>query len=143
MRVIKLHAPPGETSATPTSGATMLARRLPKVFGGPLRAPHHTVSRNGLLQEAGLAMGGVLYLEESDEFRQADIRALVAYLHQAEKLGANMPTLVVHVVEDRHFEALALLGLAVTIDCKALSATQAIGHFCVLLDMLEEDPNAD
>jgi hypothetical protein len=127
MRVIKLHGPSG-------SGPTMLARRLPLLYGGPLRAPHHTISRDGLIQEAGLAMGGVLYLDDVDEFKASDLRALIAHLLQAHKLGCNVPTVVFHTNEDRHAEVLALAGLAITIDCTFLSSTHAIGHFCTRPD---------
>lgn len=42
---------------------------------GPFRAPHHSVSQLGLLSEIALAAGGVLYLDEADEFNRSALRS--------------------------------------------------------------------
>lgn len=44
--------------------------------GMPLRAPHHTVSLAGALQELVLAAGGLLYLDETPEFKLDTLRAI-------------------------------------------------------------------
>lgn len=82
------------------SGRTALARRLPGILapladilreslhpnatcveGVPFRAPHHTISQRALLgtvkdaskSEIELARGGVLFLDEIDEFRRSEV----------------------------------------------------------------------
>lgn len=49
------------------------ARALAQAKGGPFRAPHYTASKDALLQEVGLAQGGVLFLDDLAEFRKLAI----------------------------------------------------------------------
>ena len=52
------------------------ARQLAVFRGdGPFRVPHHSVSQLGLLSEIALAAGGVLYLDEADEFNRSALRS--------------------------------------------------------------------
>jgi len=44
--------------------------------GHNVRAPHHTVGEIGIVGELALAAGGVLYLEDIEEFRLACIRSV-------------------------------------------------------------------
>jgi len=46
-----------------------------------LRAPHHTVSQAGLIGELCIAAGGVLLLDEVEEFRESALRALKSHLN--------------------------------------------------------------
>jgi magnesium chelatase family protein len=65
--------------------------------GRPFRAPHHTISEAGLLGggipsrpgEITLAHGGVLFLDEVDEFRRGTVEALRAPLRHGEVLVAR------------------------------------------------------
>jgi magnesium chelatase family protein len=107
-------------SPGPVSGRTMLARRLPTILptlsaaeryevsavhsvaglsipkARPFRAPHYTVSEAGLVGshgrpgEASLAHGGVLFLDEIEEYR----RSALGDLHEALSrgtVGAGFP----------------------------------------------------
>jgi len=57
-------------------GKLRFGRMLAMLRGGPLRAPHHTVSNPGMLGskkypgEVHLANGGTLYLDDMPEFRR-------------------------------------------------------------------------
>lgn len=63
----------------PGVGKTMSARRYAEALGGPFRAPHYTISLNGMqggksgrqslyLGEIGGAHGGTLFLDDAPEF---------------------------------------------------------------------------
>ncbi len=64
-------------TSTSGTGITMRTRQIHESVGGPLRCPHHTVSRLGALSELALAAGGVLYLDETLEFNRQVIRDIV------------------------------------------------------------------
>ena len=74
-RVITEEGVPCLLLGRPGSGQTLIARRVAKYLGDvTFRAPHHTVSVLGMIGdkkrqgEIGLAKGGLLFLEEADEF---------------------------------------------------------------------------
>ncbi len=52
------------------------AREAAKERNGVFRAPHHTVSQGGLVGELAISAGGVLYLDEADQFRSAALSIL-------------------------------------------------------------------
>ena len=131
MQIIKLIGEHG-------SGKTMLARRLPHLFGSPLRAPHHTISTATLVQEMGMAMGGVLFLDEIEKFSQSVIHALCSAMACTARVNPRVPVLVVagETRTNRHLEAFAKLEAEIiVINCDAL-APAAISHFCGLVDAL-------
>lgn len=47
------------------------AREAAKGRNGVFRAPHHTVSQAALMGELAISAGGVLYLDEADQFRSS------------------------------------------------------------------------
>lgn len=57
----------------------------------PFRAPHHTTSEVGLLDELRLAVGGVLYLDDLAEFRSSTLHSLSRRLER----GGPLPLAVV------------------------------------------------
>lgn len=65
--------------------------------GRPFRAPHHTASEAGLVGtfnrpgEASLAHGGVLFLDELNEFRRSSILALARVLRAGEAVSVRGP----------------------------------------------------
>jgi magnesium chelatase family protein len=78
-RPLLLVGPPG-------CGKVVLARMLAKLRGGPLRAPHYTVSQHGMFGnttphkeyqgEVDLARGGVLLLDQFSQFRRGVVERL-------------------------------------------------------------------
>lgn len=68
-RVVLLQAPSGK-------GSTIIARRLSCSVGVAFRAPHHTCSVRGLVEETGIAAGGVLFLDNWQEFRASALRRM-------------------------------------------------------------------
>lgn len=52
------------------------AREAAKERNGVFRAPHHTVSQGGLVAELAISAGGVLYLDEADQFRSSALSIL-------------------------------------------------------------------
>jgi len=76
-----------------------IARRLARHVGGNLRAPHHTVSGSGLVGELAIAAGGVLMLDEIDEFLG---RALLILKNHSELMqDEHRPVLfVTHLGDD-------------------------------------------
>lgn len=76
------------------SGKTMIARRVAKYYGnGVLRAPHNTVSLLGMIGqyshqylrgELALVDGGVLFLDEADEFATQVLQAVQRTIEQGE-----------------------------------------------------------
>lgn len=59
------------------SGLVVFARELSRRKEGPFRAPHHTCSTVGLLGELALAAGGLLYLDDFQEFRASAVGQLL------------------------------------------------------------------
>ena len=74
------------------AGHLTYARSLRKL-NRPFRAPHHTVSRTGLIGELAIAAGGVLYLGAMSDWDREDIRALGQY-HAAMDQAGGAPTIV-------------------------------------------------
>lgn len=70
-----------------------MARRLARHVGGNLRAPHHSVSEAGLIGELAIAAGGVLMLDEIDEFRGNALRVLKDHLERMQ--DSHRPVLFV------------------------------------------------
>ena len=69
------------------TGKTLLARRLS--FGSILRAPHHTISRVGMVGEKRpgeheLAHNGILFLDEFPEFQRSVLEALSSAIKNKE-----------------------------------------------------------
>lgn len=62
------------------SGALIEAREMAAEAGCNLRAPHHSVSQAGLIGELAIAAGGVLFLDEVEEFRGSALRTMVNHL---------------------------------------------------------------
>lgn len=44
--------------------------------GQPFRAPHHTVSEIGAIAELAIAAGGVLYIEDVDQWRVSTLQSI-------------------------------------------------------------------
>jgi magnesium chelatase family protein len=79
---------------------TYARTQLEPPAGPPLRAPHHTVSRagllgaNGRLGELHLAAGGVLYLSDVVEFRRsllAELGRQLRELYPTQLVASTMP----------------------------------------------------
>lgn len=64
------------TAGPGTDGMVARAREIAKDHGGNFRAPHHTVSGAGMAGELALAAGGVLYLDEANEFSRSSISTI-------------------------------------------------------------------
>ena len=62
----------------PHNGATRIAREIATAKGGPFRAPHYSSGPEALTQELALATGGVLYLDDVQEYPCSRLRALLA-----------------------------------------------------------------
>jgi hypothetical protein len=62
--------------------------------GKKLRAPHHSVSGDGLRDEVGKAGSGVLLLDEIDNFSDAALLELETALHEAATAGRPSPTVI-------------------------------------------------
>jgi hypothetical protein len=74
-------------------------RRLAAARTYNLRAPHHSVSAKGLVQEAGLASDGLLFLDEADELSQLARRKLMEYLENM--YGGMVPIAIIATVNAR------------------------------------------
>lgn len=62
----------------PTKGIHLLryARRCADQLGGHFRAPHHTINATGALSELAISAGGVLWLDDPQEFRPEILTSL-------------------------------------------------------------------
>jgi predicted ATPase with chaperone activity len=66
----------------------------------PFRAPHHSASAIGCAEETNLAAGGVLYLDEPEEFQHQSIAAIA---HRLERWPiATLPAAIVISVTAVH-----------------------------------------
>lgn len=110
-RMIHAAEPPMlETTAIESAWIYTGARMPPRLHplaAPPFRAPHHTVSIAGLIGTNGrpgevhLAHGGVLFLDELDEFRTDAIRALACALNLGSVAGIPCrPVMVIGAVRD-------------------------------------------
>lgn len=66
------------------SGTILEARELSKARNRVFRAPHHTVSQAALTGELAISAGGVLYLDEAEQFRSVALNAMLgtmAFMH--------------------------------------------------------------
>lgn len=81
-------AEPGKGSVTEEQKALLTAMGTWEAKaqrpGRAFRAPHHTVSKGGLLDELAQAQGGVLYLDELEDFPPGTIDALASAMRDAD-----------------------------------------------------------
>ena len=60
------------------------ARKAAKERNGVFRAPHHTVSQAALTGELAISAGGVLYLDEAEQFRSVALNTMfgtIGFMH--------------------------------------------------------------
>lgn len=78
--------------------------------GLPLRAPHHTVSKQGMVKEIQLASRGILFLDEIDQipFRNTALAELKETKEQRKRSGLTGPVVVGVVTEEAEDGAIAL-----------------------------------
>ena len=113
-KVVLMQSPQG-------AGKTIIARRLAVTVNGPFRAPHHTCSRAAVGAELALAAGGVLYLDDWQEWDYGTLQylwdvwgrmrpgcqpmvALGWHPHSADyhrRYGKELPPKLVNLVWDR------------------------------------------
>lgn len=99
-----------ETTAIESAWIYHGAKLPPRLHPGvtpPFRAPHHTTSIAGIIGlpnrpgEVHLAHGGVLFLDELDEFRSDTIRALAVALNIGSVYGIPCrPVILIGAVRD-------------------------------------------
>ena len=82
-------------------GKLLTARRIASLVGGPFRAPHYSCSSAALVEELTLAIGGVLYLDEADEFSRDAIMRLVSTWRRYRDMKVRVPLLILSVKTDR------------------------------------------
>jgi hypothetical protein len=64
------------TAGPRAKGAFYEACNVGRKHGGNFRAPHHTVSQTGMAGELALAAGGVLVLDDANEFSHSAISVI-------------------------------------------------------------------
>lgn len=72
--------------------ATSIARRIPTImtrigFDPPFRAPHYTITAEQAVREVELCTGGVLYLDELEQFPLNTLRAIANRMKQGSQLA--------------------------------------------------------
>lgn len=81
------------------TGATLIVRQLARLRA-PLRAPHHTISAKGLVEEAALATDGVLFLDDYNSFSTRSRDALRTWFMRADNSTRPLLILRVHTMKD-------------------------------------------
>lgn len=94
-------------------GNVLYWQRATAALEVPFRAPHHTVSRVGALGELARAAGGVLLLDDAQEFKADTLRQLI---REWQSMGIMRPVLVMLFSEAPRGAMLNMLGTVLAED---------------------------